>query len=235
MKSLLIQGAKALGIELTDEMAAQLSLYAAFLEEKNSVMNLTAISGVDDIARFHFLDSLALLPTASFQGCSVIDVGTGPGFPGVPLKIAEPTIKLTLLDSQQKRVNFLKELCTQLKLTGVVCLNARAEEAARTAALRGMFDIAVSRAVARLNVLAELCLPFVKTGGLFMAMKAVDSDAEISEAANAFEKLGAVLEAVKDYEIQGAGIMHRAVCIRKTTATPEAYPRRFAKIQKSPL
>ena len=235
MREQLIQGASSFGIALTDTDVSAFDRYFRFLSEKNRVMNLTAISGENEVAGLHFLDSLALLTLEDFRDKNVIDIGSGAGFPGLPLKIADRSLMLTLLDAQQKRVGFLEELCDALGLCGVLCVHARAEEASRTAEYRDGFDFAVSRAVARLNVLSELCLPFVKPGGAFIAMKGTDSDEEIQEAAHAFAELGASLERAADYKIPGTDITHRAVVIRKLSPTPDAYPRRFAKIEKKPL
>ena len=227
-------GAAGLGIELPLDAGGAFEKYHNFLEEKGERVNLTAITGAEDVARLHFLDSLALLKAVDFKNASVIDVGSGAGFPGVPLKLAEPTMKLTMLDATGKRVKFLSDLCAGLGI-GAACIHARAEEAARSQDLRERFDIAVSRAVARLNVLCELCLPFVRVGGAFLAMKGVDSDEELEEARNAIELLGGVFELKQDYTIPGANVTHRIIVICKTTPTPDKYPRRFAKITNSPL
>jgi len=235
MRHILVQGAAELGLALSDAQLEQFERYFAILTEKNRVMNLTAITEEADAARLHFLDCLALLPLGGFEGASVIDIGSGAGFPGVPFKIAREDIALTLLDAQQKRVGFLEELCRALGLEGVRCLHARAEEAALLPEMRDAFDVAVSRAVARLNVLIELCLPFVRPGGRFIAMKGPESDDEIREAARGAEILGAELETVRDYVIPGTDVRHRAVVYRKKRETPKGYPRRFAKIQKNPL
>ena len=235
MRNILIQGACEYGLALTEEDVGAFGLYYRFLEEKNRVVNLTAITGESEVVRLHFLDSLALLALGGFAGKTVIDVGSGAGFPGLPMKIAERSLRLTLLDAQQKRVKFLQELLGTLGLTGADCVQMRAEEAARTPHYRDAHDFAVSRAVARLNVLAELCLPFVKTGGAFIAMKSADSDEEIREAESAFCALGAGLERIWDYKVPGTGVTHRAVVLRKQAPTPAEYPRRFAKIEKKPL
>ena len=235
MRNTLIQGALDYGLSLTEADVGAFSQYYSLLEDKNTVMNLTTITGEAEVAERHFLDSLALMTLGSFAGKSVIDIGSGAGFPGLPMKIAEHSLRLTLLDAQQKRVGFLEELRDALRLDGVDCVHMRAEEAARMTRYRDAFDVAVSRAVARLNVLSELCLPFVKVGGAFIAMKSTDTDAEIREAENAFHMLGAELEKVTDYRIPGTAVTHRAVMIRKNSPTPEAYPRRFAKIEKKPL
>ena len=235
MRNILIQGAKDYGLTLTETDVGAFRLYYTLLEKKNRVINLTAITAEREVAQLHFLDNLALLTLYNFVGKTVIDVGSGAGFPGLPLKIAEPSLRLTLLDAQLKRVAFLEELRDALALTDVECVQMRAEEAARLSRYRDSFDVAVSRAVAHLNALAELCLPFVMVGGVFIAMKGADSDDEIREAENAFNLLGASLERVTDYKIPGTNVTHRAVIVRKNTTTPDAYPRRFSKIEKKPL
>lgn len=161
------------------------------------------------------------------------DVGTGAGFPGVPLRILEPSIRLTLLDSLQKRIGFLQNVCDDLGLTDVDCVHGRAEEFA--AAHRESYDIVTSRAVASLPLLAELCLPLVKTGGWFLPMKSVDSDEELAAAARAIETLGGRVESVKNYQIPGIDVQHRLIFIKKIKETPKKYPRAFAKIKKNPL
>ena len=228
------RGARRLGISLPPGSFAAFETYHALLEQKNKSVNLTAIKGAEDVAHLHFLDSLALLGFASFKDARVVDVGSGAGFPGVPLKLAEPSIELTLIDATAKRVAFLKELCAAIGIEAE-CVHARAEESARAPEMRERFDIAVSRAVARLSVLAELCLPFVRVGGLFIAMKGAESDAELAEARNAMDVLGSEYEDARDYTIPETEITHRVIIIRKTAQTPSQYPRRFAKILKSPL
>jgi 16S rRNA (guanine527-N7)-methyltransferase len=235
MKNIMQHGAARFGIPLSDEGLDTFMRYYKILEEKNSVMNLTAISGAKGVAELHFLDSLVLLTMDNFSGKTVIDIGSGAGFPGLPMKIAEPSIKLTMLDSMQKRVGFLTELCEKLGLRDVQCIHARAEEEAHKEARRGNYDYSVSRAVARLNVLCELCMPFVKPGGAFIAMKGIESDEEIKEAENAIQALGGVLHQVSDYEIPGTNVVHRVIIVKKVSETPMTYPRRFAKLQKAPL
>jgi len=208
--------------------------YYDFLKKRGQNVNLTAISGAKEVARLHFLDSIALLNATPFKAMKVIDVGSGAGFPGVPLKIAETTIDLTLLDATGKKVSFLSDLCTEVNIKST-CINARAEEAAHLPDMREQYDIAVARAVARLNVLCELCLPFVCVGGYFIAMKSLDSTDEIEEAQSAVTALGAELKEHYDYTIPGSEVAHRAVIIHKTAETPKKYPRRFARMQKSPL
>lgn len=202
-----------LGIALTDAQVQQFCRFGQALIEKNKVMNLTAITEPQAV---------------DFHGKSVIDVGCGAGFPGVPLKLGEPTIALTLLDSLQKRVVWLRETLESMDVQAQ-CVAARAEEYDA----REQFDFAVSRAVARLNVLAELCLPFVKVGGCFLAMKAAAADEELSEAKRAVKLLGGQWERTEEYEIDGA--CRRVLIFRKTHPTPKQYPRRFAKIKQQPL
>lgn len=228
-------GAEQLKLSLSDSTLKRLALYADFLQERNRVMNLTAIDDMTGIAQLHFLDSLVLLTCYDFSHKSVIDVGTGAGFPGLPLKVVEETIALTLLDAQQKRVDFLRELTEKLELDAVSAVHSRSEELSLKGDFREKYDVAVSRAVAGLNILCELCLPFVKVGGVFIAMKGTDSDSEIASAENAVKILGATVERITDYTIPGTDIMHRAVIIRKTQNTPDNYPRRFPKIEKKPL
>lgn len=231
METILRQGLSAL--DLSTEAVPALLRYGALLAEKNKVMNLTAITGPAEVARLHFLDSAALLKILDLQGKQVVDVGTGAGFPGLPLRILDASIQMTLLDSQGKRVAFLQEVCQALGLTDVVCVHARAEEFA--AQHRECYDIAVSRAVASLPMLCELCLPLVRPGGVFLAMKSVDSDHELAQAAHAVQTLGGRVAEIRDYEIPGGNVTHRAVLIEKAGPTPHKYPRAFAKIKKAPL
>ena len=231
MEQLLHDGLTALGLP-ADGIPA-LIRYADLLVEKNKVMNLTAITEPADIARLHFLDSAALLTIADFKEKTVADVGTGAGFPGVPLRIIEPSMHLTLLDALNKRVEFLKEVCGDLGLADVECVHARAEEFA--ADRRESFDLVTSRAVAALPLLCELCLPLVNVGGSFISMKSVDAGAELDSARRAIEVLGGTVDRVVDYDIPGTEIRHRAIVIKKARETPKKYPRAFAKIKKNPL
>ena len=233
LEDILAAGFAELSLSPDAQAIPRYRLYYDTLAEQNKVMNLTAIDGEADSARLHFLDSAALLTLADFRGKNVIDVGSGAGFPGLALKVAEPDLRLTLLDSLDKRVRFLRALCDRLGFEDVACLHARAEEAPPE--LRGSFDIACSRAVARLNLLCELCLPFVRTGGLFLAMKGPGAEEELREAQRAITLLGGELERVAVYPIPGTDTRHSAVMIRKLHETPKQYPRRWAQIKKQPL
>ena len=232
MRQALLSGLAQQGRTLSQSQLDALCRFGEALIEKNQVMNLTAITEPDQVARLHFLDCIALLDAADFSGKTVVDVGCGAGFPGVPLKIAEPSLELTLLDSLKKRVDWLETVLPELGISAG-CVSARAEEFAL--AHREGVDIATSRAVARLNVLSELCLPLVKVGGCFIAMKGQDSDEEISQAARAISTLGGKVKRILDYPIPGTDAVHRAVVVEKVRATPKQYPRRFAKIKQSPL
>ena len=217
-------------LTLSEQQLDTFARFGTLLLEKNRVMNLTAITEPDQVAELHFYDCLALLNAADFKNRRVVDIGCGAGFPGVPLKIAEPSMELTLLDSLGKRMDWLREILPELGVEANV-VTARAEE--YVASCRESFDIAVSRAVARLNILSELCLPYVKVGGQFVAMKGQLADVELDEAKNGILRLGGRVERVFEYEVADA--VHRAVVIRKEKPTPAGYPRAFAKIKKTPL
>lgn len=233
MDKILNDGFAALGIMPDAEAAGRLKTYYEYLEERNRVMNLTAISGAEDVARLHFLDCAALLTVCDFADKKVIDVGTGAGFPGMVLKIVQPDMDITLLDSLNKRIDFLSELCARLKLENVQCVHVRAEEISEER--RAAYDIAVSRAVARLGTLCELCLPYLRVGGLFIAMKGPDCAQEVGEAENAMRLLGGKLKETVHYSIPGTGISHAAVVIEKIKPTHPKYPRKWAQIKKQPL
>ena len=226
-------GFEEMGLACDEQCLSRYRTYFENLEETNKVMNLTAISGEEDVARLHFLDCAAVLKMEDFVGKKVIDVGTGAGFPGLAMKMACPEMELTLLDSLDKRINFLKDTCAKTGIEDVTCIHARAEEIPD--GYRESFDFAVSRAVARLNLLCELCLPYVKKGGAFIAMKGQEMDTEIKEAYTAIKTMGAVVEKKIDYPIPGTDIVHKAVVLRKVSDTPKKYPRRWAQIKKSPL
>ena len=231
ISTILSQGLPSLG--LGEDCIPRLIEFSRLLLEKNQVMNLTAITDPWEVATLHLLDSLALTAYEDLSCKEVIDVGTGAGFPGMPLAIAVPSVRMTLLDSLGKRVDFLREVCDALQLQGVTCVHARAEEFA--ADHRESYDFAVSRAVASLPTLCELCLPLVKVGGAFLAMKSSHTGEEIASAEKAIALLGGRIGAVRDYTIPGSDVVHRVVVIDKVSPTPKKYPRRFAQIRQSPL
>lgn len=231
IREVLQEGLPALG--MGEDRIPQLIEFSRLLLEKNQVMNLTAITEPREVATLHLLDSLALAAHEELAGKKIIDVGTGAGFPGMPLAIALPGVDMTLLDSLNKRIDFLQEVCNALSLQDITCVHARAEEFA--AAHRESYDFAVSRAVAALPVLCELCLPLVRVGGAFLAMKSSHSQEETDQAAKAISLLGGKLERVTDYSIPTTDITHRLLTIRKVSPTPKKYPRRFAQIKKQPL
>ena len=231
MTELLRSGLRELGLD--ESRAETLERFAALLLEKNRVMNLTAITEPAAVAQLHLLDSAALTQFVDLSGKTVVDVGTGAGFPGMPLRILKDDFDLTLLDSLGKRVAWLSEVCGTLGLERVECVHARAEEFA--AERREAYDLALSRAVAQLNVLCELALPLVKVGGWFIALKSVDTEEEIAAAKSAVKALGGKIVSVKDYAIPTCSVMHRVVVIEKISPTPAKYPRAFAKIKKQPL
>lgn len=231
MEEILRAGFAELGVAADEAAIRNLRRYYERLEEKNAVMNLTAIQGETDTARLHFLDCGAVLRYVSPEGKTLLDVGSGAGFPGLVLKILRPGAAVTLLDSLRKRVVFLRETADALGLDAA-CVAGRAEEMPE---LRESFDIVTSRAVARLDTLCELCLPLVKVGGVFAAMKGPDVDEELSEAARAVRLLGGGAPRVERYTIPGTDIVHTAVLIPKERPTPGQYPRRFAVIKKNPL
>lgn len=235
MVDLILTGLEALGLNPDQAAAQKLERYAQLLLEQNKVMNLTAITDPAQVASLHLLDSAAVLTCADLKGKSLIDVGTGAGFPGLVLKILEPTMELTLLDGLQKRLDWLERVCRELGVTGVRFVHARAEEESLKPEHRDRYDFATARAVAAMNLLCELCLPYVKVGGSFLAMKSVGSDQELAQAGEAVAALGGRLAGTADYAVPHTDVVHRVIRVEKTAPTPKGYPRRWAKIQKSPL
>lgn len=235
MQKILDEGLAALHIAAPAGATKKMEQYAALLVAQNGVMNLTAITEPTQVAQMHFLDSAALLGSAEFAGKSLIDVGTGAGFPGLALKLLEPSLSLTLLDGLKKRLTWLETVAQTLGIKGVRFLHARAEEQALLQTDRDIYDLATARAVADLSVLTELCLPFVKVGGRFLAMKAADCAAELSGAEATIKALGGRLLPTFTYVIPGTEITRHVVVIEKIAATPKGYPRRWAKIQTTTL
>ena len=235
LKELLERGLAELGIAPPAGAVDGLVQYGELLLEQNRVMNLTAITQPDQVATLHFLDSAALLGCAGLAGASLVDVGTGAGFPGIVLRMLVPDLKLALVDSLAKRLDWLEEVCSKLGLAGVTLRHARAEELALEPNWRAGFDFATARAVADLRILTELCLPYVKVGGRFLAMKAAGCQPEVEAAGRAVSVLGGRLRPSFRYTIPAAGVERVVVQVEKTVPTPKGYPRRWAKLQKAPL
>ena len=230
METTLKEGLTQLGIDLPESRQETLCAFARAMIRQNEVMNLTAITEEKAVAKLHLLDSLTVLCCGDLQGKTVIDVGCGAGFPGVPLAIACPEAKITLLDSLGKRMKWLEDILPQLGISAK-CVTDRAEDA--VADCRERYDFATSRAVARLNILLELTAPYVKVGGAVLAMKGAAAKQELAEAAGAIKKLGLKLEEVREFPIDGAS--HAVIILRKVAPTPKQYPRRYAKMKQSPL
>ena len=230
MKNTVLTGLPQLRLELPEERVDKLCAFGAAVVKQNEVMNLTAITEPEAVAKLHLLDSLTLLAVADLKGKTLIDVGCGAGFPGVPTAIACPEAKVTLLDSLAKRMNWLETILPQLQIPAR-CITGRAEEAVKEH--REKFDYATSRAVARLNILLELTAPYVRIGGAVLALKGAAAREELEEARGAVKKLGLKVEKIHDFQIDGAS--HSVIVLRKVAPTPPQYPRRFAKIKQSPL
>ncbi len=236
MRDLLQEAFAAAGFPLSAVQAQQFEQYYTILLDWNQRMNLTAIEDAEDVVYKHFLDSvLTLQVTGPLAGKQLIDVGTGAGFPGVPLKIMTPTLELCLFDSLQKRIHFLEHLCGQLALKDVRTLHGRAEEFGQNAAYRETFDLATARAVAKLPVLAELCLPFVRVGGQFVALKGPELELELAESQRALETLGGRLGEIKNIQLAHGQYERNLVVVEKIRPTPKKYPRRAGTPQKAPL
>ena len=229
MKQTLTAGLPLLGLDLSEETKDTLCAFGKAMVKQNEVMNLTGITDDPGVANLHLLDSLTVMACADLQGKTLIDVGCGAGFPGVPLAIASGA-RITLLDSLGKRMKWLEEVLPTLGIEAE-CVTARAEEAVSTR--RETYDFATSRAVARLNILLELTAPYVKVGGKVLAMKGMAAKEELAEAQNAIKKLGLKLEEVREFPIDGTN--HAVIILKKVAPTPKQFPRRFAKIKQAPL
>ena len=230
MKQTVTAGLPSLGLTLDENRIDTLVAFGRAMVKQNEVMNLTGITDDKGVANLHLLDSLTVLSAAELSGKTLIDVGCGAGFPGVPLAIACPDASITLLDSLGKRMKWLETVLPTLGIKAE-CVTARAEEAVSTR--RESYDYATSRAVARLNILLELTAPYVKVGGAVLAMKGAAAKEELAECAGAIKKLGLKLEEIREFPIDGTS--HAVIILRKIAPTPKQYPRRFAKIKQSPL
>jgi len=236
MKEILISGAKNYGIELDDEKVEKFLKYIQLLKNWNEKINLTAITEDVEIIKKHFLDSISIVKSNLINDdISIIDVGTGAGFPGIPIKIIKPNTRVVLLDSLQKRVNFLNEVIQELKLEGIEAVHSRAEDAARSEKYREKFDIATARAVAHMSILTEYCMPFVKVNGHFVALKGPSIEEEINESKNAIGTLGGRLEKIIETTIPEYDVNHKLIIVEKIKATDKKYPRKPSQIEKKPI
>ncbi len=233
---LLTRGAAILGIQLTAKQVDLYLKYLVLLGEWNKKINLTAIKAPEEVVVKHFLDSLSLIPYVQWKRkMQILDVGAGAGFPGVPIKVARPETEIVLLDSLKKRIEFLNKLICELELSGISAVHGRAEDFGRRPDFREAFDLVVSRAVARLSVLVELCLPFVQVGGLFAAYKSTKAAVEINEARVAVTELGGKLSQQVEINLPGTAEKRTIVIIKKEKPTPEKYPRKAGVPEKRPL
>ncbi|CEH31597.1 16S rRNA methyltransferase [Aneurinibacillus migulanus] len=224
------------GIALSEEQMAQFEKYYELLVEWNEKMNLTGITEKSQVYEKHFYDSITPAFYYDFTNVeSVIDVGSGAGFPGIPLKICFPSLKLTILDSLNKRLVFLQEVARQLELKNVEFVHGRAEDAGRDKKYREQFDMAIARAVARMNVLTELCIPFVKPGGVFLVMKGANVEEELNEGKKAIKSLGGKTEKVETFELPEEQSERNIIIVRKQEKTPAVYPRKAGTPAKKPL
>ena len=236
IKELIINGCREYGIELDDKQIDSFIRYKDLLKEWNQKINLTAITDDEEIVKKHFLDSVSILQSGVIkEGMTLIDVGTGAGFPGIPLKIVMPSLKIVLLDSLNKRVNYLNDIINKLELKDIETVHARAEELSRKKEHRERYDFAVARAVANLNMLSEYCMPYVKPGGYFISMKGPSVVDEIEKARNAIGTLGGKIEKIIDINIPTDNMEHKLVIVKKEKPTGEKYPRKYSQIEKKPI
>jgi 16S rRNA (guanine527-N7)-methyltransferase len=235
-EELLKSSAASIGVELNDTQIQQFIKYHEILVEWNSFMNLTGITEYEEVVQKHFVDSLALCKAIDVNGVNtLIDIGTGAGFPGIPLKIAYPHLKVTLLDSLQKRIKFLNEVVTQLGLKGVETIHGRAEDFAKPSMKRESYDVCVSRAVANLSSLSEYCLPYVNQNGYFIPYKSGKVDEELLESKKAVFVLGGKIEDEVKFNLPDSDISRSLIKIKKVSGTPKKYPRKSGLATKEPI
>lgn len=233
---LMAKAAEDVGLELTTEQYDQFITYMRLLQEWNEKINLTAILEDEEIIKKHFIDSIKAFKRDEFkQNVNVIDVGTGAGFPGIPIAIMTPNINVTLLDSLNKRIKFLDIVINKLGLKNIKTIHSRAEDGARNKNLREKFDIATSRAVANMSVLSEYCLPYVKVGGKFIALKGPAVEQEIEESNVAIKTLGGELEQICEVKIEDTDLRHNLVVVKKIKECAKTYPRKAGTISKNPI
>ena len=233
---LMSRACEDVGLELTEEKFNKFMMYKDLIQEWNKQINLTAIVEDDDIIKKHFIDCIKAFKLDEFKNAkSIIDVGTGAGFPGIPLAIMNEDVKITLLDSLNKRVNFLNIVVNKLNLNNVTTIHSRAEDGARNSELREKFDIATSRAVANMSILSELCIPYVKNNGNFIALKGPSIEDELEGARNALKVLGAKLIDVIEVEVEDTDLKHSLDVVKKNKSTPNTYPRKAGTINKKPI
>ncbi len=235
MKKLLDNAAKSINIILSDEQLDKFQKYYDILIETNKYMNLTAITEVEDVVQKHFIDSIALINYIDISDKSIIDVGTGAGFPGIPLAIVKEDAQFTLMDSLNKRIKFLNDVIEVCNLNNVNTVHSRAEDLGRNEDYREQFDICVSRAVANMSVLLEYCIPFVKSKGEFISYKSDSVDEEVKQSQNAQKKLGCKLNAVEKFVLPGTDIQRKFIIFDKVRNTPKTYPRQAGKPKRTPL
>ncbi len=231
-----IEGLKELNINLNDNQKRKFNEFKELIKEWNKKINITAITDDKEIYIKHFIDSLTIMNTDVIaSGDRIIDVGTGGGFPGIPIKIVDDSLDITLLDSLMKRINFLGNVINKIELNNTVAIHARAEDYGKDKKYRAKYDVAVSRAVAPLNILAEYCIPFVKKDGYFIAMKGSNVESEVLDSKRAISILGAEIQEIKKFILPYSDISHSLVIIKKIKDTPTKYPRNPGKPKKNPL
>lgn len=236
LENILKKGASEYGLELTEKQINQFMIYKNLLQEWNEKINLTAITDDEEIIKKHFIDSMSIIKSGVIkEKARVIDVGTGAGLPGIPLKIIRPDIKLTLLDSLNKRINFLKAVCNEADIEDINCVHMRAEDGGRDKSLREAYDIGTARAVANMRVLSEYCMPFVKVGGYFIALKGPLGGEELNEARNAIGMLGGKCDKIIQTSILEEDINHNLIVVSKNKPTEKSFPRAPKQIKSKPL
>lgn len=224
------------GLDLTESQYNQFILYMRLLQEWNEKINLTAITEDEEVIKKHFIDCIKAFKSNAVKNArTIIDVGTGAGFPGLPIAIMNPDVKVTLLDSLNKRVNFLNTVVSTLGLKNVITIHSRAEDGARKPELRERFDVATSRAVANMAVLSEFCLPYVKLNGYFVALKGPAIDDELKDGQKAINTLGGKLENILEVNIEESDLKHNIVEVKKVSKCPKTYPRKAGIINKNPI